>query len=174
MHTIRTFFTFTLTTMVVAVCAVPGSVSAIETAVAETAPLANAAVAVIGTDGTISVSVAELEAIGLKRVTTSSPWEKGELVFEGILFRDFLKVVGLDDAEAVLVRAKDNYTQIIPRKDWTDGPLLLATRQNGKPLTLRTQGPIRLVYPLLDHPEYDTEVHKRRWVWAITSIEYTQ
>lgn len=174
MHSIRTFCTFTLTAMAVAVCAVPGSVSAIETAVVETEPLPDAAVSVIRTNGTMTVSVAELEAIGLKRVTTSSPWEKGQLVFEGILFRDFLKKVGLEDADAVLVRAKDNYTQSIPREDWTDGPLLLVTRQDGKPLTLRTQGPFRLVYPLLDHPEYDTEIHKRRWVWAITSIEHTQ
>lgn len=174
MRSIRTFCTFTLTAVAVAVYAVPGSVSAIETAVVDTAPLPGAAVTVIGANGSMTVSVAELEAIGLKRVTTHSPWEKGELVFEGILFSDFLKKVGLDDAEAVLVRAKDNYTQTIPRKDWTDGPLLLATRQNGKPLTLRTQGPVRLVYPLLDYPEYDTEIHKRRWVWAITSVEHTQ
>lgn len=174
MHSIRTFCTLALTAMAVAVCAVPGSVSAIETAVVETAPLPGAAVSVIGANGSINVTVAELEAVGLKRVTTHSPWEKGELVFEGILFRDFLEKVGLGDAEAVLVRAIDNYTQSIPRKDWMEGPLLLATRQNGKPLTLRTQGPIRLVYPLRDYPEYDTEIHKRRWVWAITSIELTQ
>ncbi|WP_306257445.1 molybdopterin-dependent oxidoreductase [Pararhizobium sp. IMCC21322] len=174
MRSIRTFCTFTLAAMTVAVCAVPGSVSAIEPAVAESAPLPGTTVTVVGDDGTIDVSVAELEAIGLMRVTTVSPWEKGELVFEGILFRDFLKKVGLDDAEEVLVRATDNYTQTIPRSDWTDGPLLLATRQNGKPLTLRTQGPVRLVYPILDHPEYDTPVHKRRWVWAITSIEHMQ
>lgn len=174
MHSIKTFCTFTLTAMAVAVCAVPGSVSAIETAVVETAPLPSAAITVIGANGTITVSVAELESIGLLRVTTNSPWEKGQLVFEGILFRDFLKKVGLDDAEAVLVRAKDNYTQTIPREDWTDGPLLLATRQDGKPLNLRTQGPVRLVYPLLDHPEYDTEIHKDRWVWTITSVEHAQ
>lgn len=174
MHSIRTFCIFTLIAMSVAGFVAPGSVSAIEPAVVETAPLPGAVVTVIGNNGTINVSVAELEAIGLKRITTGSPWEKGRLVFEGILFRDFLKKVGLDDAEAVLVRAKDNYTQTIPREDWTNGPLLLATRQDGKPLTLRMQGPVRLVYPLFDHPAYDTEVHKSRWIWAITSIEHAQ
>lgn len=174
MRSIRTFCTFTLVTVAVVVCIAPGSVRAIEPAVAQTAPLPDAAVTVVGDDGPIDVSVADLEAMGLMRVTTDSPWEKGRLVFEGILFRDFLKKVGLDGAEEILVRAADNYTQTIPRADWIDGPLLLATRQDGKPLTLRTQGPVRLVYPILDHPEYDTEVHKRRWVWAITSIEHKQ
>lgn len=173
MHSIRTFCTLIFTAVTVVFTA-PILARAIEPAVAQTSPLSGTAVTVIGDNGTIDVSGAELEALGLKRITTDSPWEKGRLVFEGILFRDFLKEVGLGDAEAVLVRAVDNYTQIIPREDWMDGPLMLATRQDGKPLTLRTQGPTRLVYPLLDRPEYDTDHHKRRWVWAITSIELTQ
>lgn len=174
MHSIRKFCTLALTIATLGTCVVPGAVSAIEPAVADAAALPGATVSVLGDRGAVEVSVAELEAIGLKRVMTVSPWEKGELIFEGILFREFLEKVGLGDAKSVRVTATDNYTQTIPRKDWIDGPLLLATRQNGKPLTLRTQGPTRLVYPLLDHPQYDTDVHKRRWVWAITTIERVQ
>lgn len=174
MHSIGTFCTLTLASIAIVIGVASAPVDAIEPAIAQSAPLPGVTVTIIGGHGATEVTTAEMEAIGLKRITTDSPWEKGRLVFEGILFRDFLKEVGLDDADAVLVRAADNYSQTIPKEDWIDGPLLLATRQDGEPLTLRTQGPTRLIYPLLDRPEYDTDVHKRRWVWAITSIERAQ
>jgi hypothetical protein len=117
-----------------------------------------------------AVTLPELERLGLYRVVTTSPYETGELTFEGVLFRDVLKKYALDEAPQVTVRATDDYVQIVPREDWADGPLLLATRQNGQPLTRRTQGPTRIVYPLHDHPAYDTPVHKPRWVWLVETI----
>ncbi|RWP08253.1 MAG: hypothetical protein EOQ99_06070 [Mesorhizobium sp.] len=119
----------------------------------------------------VPVTLRQLEKLGLYRVTTASPFEKGQLTFEGVLFRDVLKLVGLEGEDSVVLRAVDEYVQIIPRQDWTEGPLLLATRQNGKLLTRRTQGPTRLVYPLNDHPAFDTPVHKPRWVWLIKTLE---
>lgn len=117
------------------------------------------------------VTLQQLEQLGLYRVSTPSPFEQGELTFEGVLFRDVLKLLGMDDDSAVTVRATDDYVQVIPHEDWSDGPLLLATRQNGELLTRRTQGPTRLVYPLIDYPAFDTPIRKPRWVWLIKSIE---
>lgn len=119
----------------------------------------------------IPVTLRQLEELGLYRVTTPSPFEKGQLTFEGVLFRDALKLVGLEGKDSVALRATDDYVQIIPREDWTDGPLLLATRQDGKLLTRRTQGPTRLVYPLNDYPAFDTPIRKPRWIWLIKTLE---
>jgi hypothetical protein len=119
----------------------------------------------------IPVTLRQLEKLGLYRVTTPSPFEKGELTFEGVLFRDVLKLVGLEGEDSVTLRAIDEYVQVIPHEDWTEGPLLLATRQDGKLLTRRTQGPTRLVYPLNDYPPFDTPVRKPRWVWLIETLE---
>jgi hypothetical protein len=120
---------------------------------------------------TTSITLRQIEKLGVYRVVTPSPYEKGELTFEGVLFRDLLKFVGLEEVEEVTLRATDDYVQIVPREDWTAGPLLLATRQDGKLLTRRTQGPTRLVYPLNDYPPFDTPVHKPRWIWLIKAIE---
>ena len=117
------------------------------------------------------ITIRRLEQLGLYRVSTPSPFEQGELDFEGVLFRDVLKLVGMENDAAVTVRAADEYVQVVPHEDWSDGPLLLATRQNGELLTRRTQGPTRLVYPLLDYPAFDTPIRKPRWVWLIKSIE---
>ncbi|GLQ54179.1 molybdopterin-dependent oxidoreductase [Devosia nitrariae] len=138
-----------------------------------TLPEAGATVAfkAINGDREVPVTVRELEALGLYRVTTTSPWEKGELVFEGVLFSDVVEHVGLGDADAIRLRGLDSYTQVIPREDWIDRPLILATRQNGELLTRRTQGPTRVVYPLSEYPAYDSAVHDGRWVWLIESMD---
>lgn len=117
------------------------------------------------------ISVRELEALGLYRVTTASPWEQGDLTFEGVLFSNVVEHVGLGEVDAVRLRALDSYTQVIPREDWIDKPLILATRQDGEQLTRRTQGPTRIVYPLSEYPDYDPAVHDGRWVWLIESLE---
>ena len=118
-----------------------------------------------------TLSLGEIEALGLYRIETTSPWESGRLVFDGVLLRDVLRHVGLAEEPAVLLRAIDGYTQMIPREDWQRWPALIATRHAGKPLGRRDKGPTRLVYPLLDHPQLDTSEHKSRWIWLIDTIE---
>ena len=118
----------------------------------------------------IPVTLRQLEKLDLYSVSTPSPFEKGQLKFQGVLFRDVLKLIGLDGEGSVVLRAQDDYVQTIPKEDWTEGPLLLATRQDGQLLTRRTQGPTRLIYPLDDHPAFDTPVHKPRWIWLIKTI----
>ncbi|RVD33251.1 hypothetical protein EN741_32460 [Mesorhizobium sp. M4B.F.Ca.ET.019.03.1.1] len=118
----------------------------------------------------IPVTLRQLEKLGLYSVSTPSPFEKGQLAFQGVLFRDVVKLVGLEGESSVVLRAADDYVQVIPKEDWTDGPLLLATRQDGELLTRRTQGPTRLIYPLDDYPAFDTPVRKPRWIWLIKTI----
>ncbi len=119
----------------------------------------------------MQIDLARLSTLPQYRLVTNSPWEKGQQEFEGVLFRDVLALMQLEDADAVLVRAIDNYAQRIPRQDWVDFPALLALRSSGAFLTRRDQGPARLVYPVLDYPELDNPVHRNRWVWLIKSIE---
>lgn len=119
----------------------------------------------------VPVTLRQLEKLGLYKVVTTSPFEEGQLTFQGVLFRDMLKSMGLEDRDSVTLRAADEYVQVIPHEDWTEGPLLLATRQDGELLTRRTQGPTRLIYPLKDYPAFDTPIRKPRWIWLIKSLE---
>ncbi|TIL81666.1 MAG: hypothetical protein E5Y81_01725, partial [Mesorhizobium sp.] len=52
----------------------------------------------------VPVTLRQLEKLGLYRVTTASPFEKGHLTFEGVLFRDVLKLVGLEGEDSVVLR----------------------------------------------------------------------
>jgi hypothetical protein len=117
------------------------------------------------------IDLADLSALPQYKMLTNSPWEEGQQEFEGVLFRDVLALLQLADADAVILRAVDDYSARIPREDWINYPTLLALRANGAFLTRRNQGPTRLVYPVLEYPELDNPVHKNRWVWLIESIE---
>ncbi len=118
-----------------------------------------------------SVSLAEIEGLGVYRTKTTSPWEAGEFIFEGPLLADVVAYIGLGDAAAIRVRAIDGFTVEIPREDWLSGPAMLATRRDGALLTRRDQGPVRMVYPRLAHPAFADPVYQSRWIWLIASIE---
>jgi hypothetical protein len=135
-----------------------------------TAAMKRGALTIRTPSGTREIGLTQIESLGLRSVTTRSPWEAGAVQFEGVLFHDLLRHVGLEEAASVIVTARDGYQQMIPREDWADWPLLLATRQDGKPLTGSKRGPTRLVYPISDHPELESPTYDPRWIWAIESV----
>lgn len=116
-------------------------------------------------------SVADLEALGTYRVSTSTFWPDDDGTYEGPLLRDVLKNAGLAAAESVRVRAHDGFSQVLPREDWQKWPVLLATRQNGKPMTPRNKGPLRIIYPRDMDRELADTLYRLRWVWLVESIE---
>jgi len=117
------------------------------------------------------VPLEEIEALGLCRLTTSSPWENGTFTFDGVPFAALVRHFGWDGHEGVQIRAIDGYTRIIPRHEWERDFAILATRDNGRPLDRRQKGPTRIVYPLIEHPELDTFDRKTMWVWMIERME---
>ena len=69
--------------------------------------------------GAQQYNLATLEAIGLYRINTRSEWDQESPTFDGVLLSDLLDDAGLDEAPAVLVTALNDYSQAIPREDWT-------------------------------------------------------
>jgi hypothetical protein len=119
--------------------------------------------------GAKTYDLATLEELGTWRLTTRSPWDEGEPTFEGVLLADLLADAGLDELAEVELIALDDYVQAIPREDWADYPVLVATRQDSEPLAHR--GPLRVIYPLSAHPELDDDLHHARWVWSLSRIK---
>lgn len=124
-----------------------------------------------GTAGPKRFSIADLEALGTYRVATATFWPDDDGTYEGPLLRDVLKSAGLDQATSVRVRAHDGFSQVLPREDWQKWPVMLATRRDGKPMSPRTKGPLRIIYPRDMAPELADTVYRLRWVWLVDSIE---
>ena len=115
--------------------------------------------------------LAELEAAGLREVTTKSFWPADDGTYQGPLLADVLKLAGIENAVAIRVTALDGFSQVIPRADWSHWPLLLATRRDGQPLSTRNKGPLRLIYPRDTDKKLEDTVYRLRWVWLVRSIE---
>jgi len=120
------------------------------------------------------MSLAEIEAIGLFRVSTTTFWPKDDGVYEGVLLSSLLKHVGLADVKELTIWAVDGFSQNIPREDWIMWPILLATRRDGKAMTRRQKGPTRIIYPRDLAPILKDDRYHLRWVWMINEIEKTK
>jgi len=114
---------------------------------------------------------AELEAIRPHRVQTSTFWSADRGTFEGPLLRDVLARVGLDSAEAVRLTGLDGFSNVIPRQDWERWPILIASRNNGKPIPVSAKGPLRIIYPRDMDAELLEPIYRLRWVWLLARID---
>ena len=112
---------------------------------------------------------AMLEALGLERLRTSSPWTDGVPEFEGVPARAVMQAVGAR-GERVVASALNDYQVDIPLQDFVDYPVLFALRMDGQELTVRDRGPIWIVYPRDDYPELRNERVNARWVWQLSGL----
>ncbi|MCG6659078.1 molybdopterin-dependent oxidoreductase [Halomonas campisalis] len=126
---------------------------------------------VTGEHGERGYTLAQIEALGLHRVTTTTFWPEDGGTYEGVLLADLLAEAGLAEAAAVRVLALDGFSQILPREDWQRWSVLLATRQDGQPMATRDKGPLRVIYPRDADPRLEDLAYRLRWVWLVQAIE---
>jgi hypothetical protein len=119
--------------------------------------------------GYADFDITSLEHLGLSRLTTWTPWTKGEIEFEGVLARRLMEAVGAAGTE-VGAFALNEYQQTIPISDFASYDVLLAFRMNGRSMRLRDKGPIWIVYPWSDHPELDDFVTRAKSVWQLNAL----
>lgn len=119
--------------------------------------------------GPVSFTRGELMALGMKSITTETPWMAEETLFEGPLLRDLLERVGAqgDRIEAV---ALNNYRVEIPISDAASYDVILAMRVDGKDMSIRDRGPLWLIYPWSGHDELRQELYYSRAIWQIREI----
>lgn len=116
-------------------------------------------------------SLAQLEALGTHRVRTRTFWPDDDGSYEGVLLSSLLKQAGIEGAAAIRIRARDGFSQVMPRQDWEKWPILLATRRDGQPIPTRNKGPLRIIYPRDMSPELADTLYRLRWVWLVDRIE---
>ena len=67
--------------------------------------------------------------------------------------------------------ALNNYKVEIPIDDASRYAVLLATRLDGEPMSVRDKGPLLVIYPFDAHPELRSAVYYSRSAWQLRSIE---
>lgn len=121
-------------------------------------------------DGAAEFDMATLEGMPGRLTDTETPWAKGRTKFEGPLGAELLKAVGASGTMLRIVALND-YAVDVPAEDFVKWPVILATRKDGKPMSVREKGPIFVIYPFdADKSLYNEKIFSR-CAWQVKSIE---
>lgn len=118
---------------------------------------------------TAQFDLAMLDALAQRVTTTETPWYDAAQTFSGPLGSALLEAVGAQGT-TVTVTALNDYSADIPIEDFLDHAVILATRLDDKPLSVRDKGPLFVIYPFDEEPDLYNEVYFGRSVWQITAI----
>lgn len=127
------------------------------------------AIANTNNDGTAQFDRMMLDAFTQHELSTKNPFETGIQTYNGPLLRDLLAAVAVS-GNVLIAEALDGYSIEIPIGDADDYDVLLATKRNGKVMTVRDKGPIWVVYPVDRHDELTDEVYSGRSIWQLTKL----
>ncbi|WP_377291538.1 molybdopterin-dependent oxidoreductase [Rhizobium sp. SG2393] len=116
--------------------------------------------------------LAMLEALKGRTGTMETPWTEGKVTFSGPLLHEVLAAAGAQGT-TIKVRALNDYAAEIPMEDATDLDTILATRMNGETMSIRSKGPLFLIYPFDQDKNLYNEKYFSRSVWQIKAIEVT-
>jgi len=120
--------------------------------------------------GVAEFDMAALEALPGRVTRTETPWTKGTTTFEGPLGSALLDRVGATGTSLHVVALND-YAVDVPVEDLRKWPVILALKNNGKPMSVRDKGPIFIIYPFDVDPSLRNERIFSRSVWQVKSIE---
>ncbi|HET7518417.1 MAG TPA: molybdopterin-dependent oxidoreductase [Actinomycetes bacterium] len=116
----------------------------------------------------LELDLASLERMRQVRLEAAEPFLKRRVMFEGVLLSDLLAVAGVpDSASKVSLTALDDYKVQFKVADVRSSQMLLATKADGKHMTVDRSGPIRIVFPdgssLGRNPDL--------WIWSVSEMK---
>lgn len=121
-------------------------------------------------DGRAEFDLAMLDALPQRRSNVQTPWFEGRSAFEGPLGRALLAAVGAKGTK-LRVTAINDYAAEIPIEDFEKHAVILASRRDGRLMTVRDKGPLFVIYPFDEDPALYTERYFSRSVWQVKAIE---
>lgn len=121
-------------------------------------------------EGKAEFDLAMLDALPQRETVTATPWHEGEHSFSGPTIASILEAAGATGAD-LRIAALNDYATDMPMDDARTIPVILATRIDGKEISIRDKGPLFVIYPFDEQPELFNEVYFNRSVWQVKSIE---
>jgi len=111
-----------------------------------------------------------LQSLGTTEVKTETPWTDGLAHFKGVLIKDVMDSVGASghNFEAL---ALNKYNVSFTDIDYEKYPVIIAWELNGEPLTVRTLGPLWIMFPYSEYPEINTSANQMVAVWQLLRLD---
>jgi hypothetical protein len=167
-----------LATLLTAVFALVGSV-ALGTAANLTAPKDKPILEIVGNigatnkDGAAVFDREMLESLGMETITTTTPWHKGTVTFEGVPMAKVMELVGAK-GKTVKALALNDYVTQIPMEDFAKFGVILALKRDGEYMPVRDKGPLFIVYPYDSKPELKSQTYYGRSAWQLKRLEIAE
>lgn len=110
-----------------------------------------------------------LNAMPQKKIMTKTPWDKVAKTFSGPLLRDVLLAV---QARGQILHALglNEFSVFIPAADAENYDVVVATRVNGELLSIRSRGPLMIMYPFDSEPTLQKSSYYERCVWQLRRL----
>jgi hypothetical protein len=121
-------------------------------------------------EGTVHLSVSDLEKLPHTIFRTHTPWHDGPQTFEGVRLDVLMDAVGAVGTKATFVAIND-YEVTIPVDDFATNHPILAYRLNGETMSVRDKGPFFVVYDYDSSDDLQTQKFYTRSAWQVTNIE---
>lgn len=115
----------------------------------------------------VELDLPTLEQMPLVELRVFEPFEKKNMIFEGVLMSDLMDIVGADTtAQEAHFTALDDYEFDIPLEEFSRSDVLLATKADGQRMSIADGGPIRIVFPSDSELGQNTDA----WIWNVETI----
>lgn len=101
---------------------------------------------------------------------TTTIWTDGLQSFSGVSLHHLKEKIGMD-GETIIASAINDYSVEIPLSDAKEGGPIIAYLRNGTEMSVRSKGPLWIVYPYDTVPEYRSETIYSRSIWQLDRLE---
>jgi len=120
-------------------------------------------------DQTISLSLQDLRDIAVQDIVTSTIWTEGVHEFSGVPLHALLQHLDVTGSTIQAVALND-YAVSIPLSDAQIGGPIVAFAIDGQPIPRREKGPLWIIYPFDQSPEFRTETIYSRSIWQLNRL----
>ena len=111
-----------------------------------------------------------LENLPQHVVATRNPWNTGTHHYRGVNPKALLEAVGAT-GNVLRIQALNQYITEVPIADFDRYDMVFATHMDDIPMSVRSRGPMMLVYNFDATPSLHSEIFYGRSIWQIRSIE---
>ncbi len=122
------------------------------------------------TSQTVVFDMDRLQALPQHTFTTQTPWDVQPITFTGPRLRDVLAQLKARGSQLRAIALND-YRVKIPVSDADQFDMVVALRMNGQPISVRTKGPLFIVYPFDAQPVLQKKLYYERAIWQLKAIE---
>jgi len=120
-------------------------------------------------DARAELDLALLKSLPAVTVETSTPWTSGKQSFTGVRVDDLLNRLGARSQEFRAL-ALDDYVIDVSDVDFGAHAIIIAYKRNGQYMKLRDLGPLWIIFPIDDHPQFGDPKHLAFSVWQLNAM----